>query len=187
MGKRGAVFLDRDGVINACPVHWYITSWKEFRFLPGVLEALRELHLSGERVFILSNQSGVGRRIFKRSQLNGITRRMLSAIRKSGGKIQQVYYCTHPAQSGCGCRKPLDGMPRKAARRFRIDLGRSFVVGDQEIDIQMSRSAGCRGILVLSGKHTRLSAKTLAVQPDRIFRGLPEAVRWILKERRRTC
>ena len=178
----GAVFLDRDGVVNACPTHRYITSWKEFRFLPGVLKALRTLALHGERVLIVSNQSGVGRGLLQDSQLRLITRRMAAAIRRAGGKVQSVLYCVHRAEEGCGCRKPRIGMLLRAARRCTIDLKKSFVVGDQETDILMGRSAGCRTILVLSGKHTRRSAKELTVLPDRISGNLEEAVHWILKQ-----
>lgn len=181
--KRGAVFLDRDGVVNACPSGRYITVWEEFRFLPGVLKALKELAARGERVFIVSNQSGVSRGELKRSQLTEITRRMLLAVRRSGGRIRSVQYCIHRSQDGCGCRKPRIGMLKKAARRYGVDLKKSFVVGDQETDIGMGRTAGCRTVLVLSGKQGRGGAKAMAVRPDRIARNLPEAVRWILRER----
>jgi len=183
--KKGAVFLDRDGVVNACPTHRYITTWKEFRFLPGVLKALRILAYHGKPVFIISNQSGVGRGLLKNSQLQIITRQMLRTIRRAGGKVQSVRYCVHQLEDGCGCRKPRIGMLEEAVRRYSVDLKKSFVVGDQETDILMGRSAGCRTILVLSGKHTRQSTQELTVLPDRVARNLEEAVHWILNGARR--
>ncbi|MBI3616121.1 MAG: HAD family hydrolase [Candidatus Omnitrophica bacterium] len=181
--KRGAVFLDRDGVINVCPTRRYITRWKEFRFLPGVLKGLRILALHGRTVIVVSNQAGVGRGYFRRSELELITRRMLERIRRTGGKIRAVYYCTHRFDAGCPCRKPKIQLLKKAAGKFSIDLTRSFVVGDHETDILMGRSAGCRTIHVLSGRQSRKDVRQWAVHPDRIAKDLAEAIRWILKQR----
>ena len=172
--------MDRDGVINRPPIHRYITTWKEFRFIPGVLKALRTLASHGWTVVVVSNQSGVGRGHLKRSQLGRITRRMKQAVRQSGGKIQSVYYCIHRSEAGCACRKPKIGMLKKAAKKSSLDLTRSFVIGDQETDILMGRSAGCQTILVLSGKHRRIDVKGWSVRPGRIAKDLGEATRWIL-------
>ncbi len=181
--KSGAVFLDRDGVINQTPAKRYVTTWREFRFLPGTLRALRRLSGDGRKVVILSNQAGVGRGIMSRSQLDLITRRMLAAIRRGGGRIDAVYYCTHPPQARCRCRKPRTGLLRRACRRFRVDPGRSFTVGDNATDVAMGHAAGCRTVLVLSGMSSRGDARRMPVRPDRIARALPEAVHWILHAR----
>ena len=109
---------------------------------------------------------------------------MVQAIRRGGGKIRSVYYCIHRSEDGCTCRKPRIGMLKRASRRFSIDLKKSFVVGDQETDILMGRAAGCRTILVLSGKYARRSVKNLAIRPDRTTKDLDGAVRWILKQNR---
>ena len=74
-------------------------------------------------------------------------------------------------------------MLKKAAERFFIDLTQSFVVGDQETDILMGRSAGCQTILVLSGKNSLRKVKKWPLLPDRIAKDLSEAVRWILKQK----
>ena len=182
-GKRpGAIFLDRDGVINACPKARYVTHWRQFRFLPGALEALRVLRSRRKLVVIVSNQSGVGRGVFSRKRLQAITRAMLETVRRAGGNVQAVYYCLHPPENRCGCRKPGTGMLKKAARRFSIDLSRSFVVGDSETDIRMGRSGGCRTVLVLSGRHSRTTARRLSVAPDQTAKGLLQAVSWILRQ-----
>ncbi len=180
--KKPAVFLDRDGVINEPPEHRYITRWEEFRFVPGSLQAIRVLSRHEVTLVIVSNQSGVGRGVMSKPQLNEVSRRMLTAIRRVGGKIHAVYYCTHHPDRNCSCRKPRTGMIRKAVKRFGIDLKRSYVIGDSEVDILMARSAGCGKILVLSGRHNRSSAKHLSVQPDRIAKDLRAAAGWILRE-----
>lgn len=182
---RPAVFLDRDGTINVPPEHRHITRWEEFRFVPGALRAIRRLSKAGWILVVASNQSGVGRKAMTRAALSGITRRMLQEIRRSGGRIDAVYYCLHPPASGCSCRKPRLGMLEKAARALKIDLRKSFVVGDTETDVLMGRAAGCRSILVLTGHQTRKTARRLVVPPDKIVPNLEEAARMILRNRLR--
>ncbi len=178
-----AVFLDRDGVINAPPVppKRYITRWQEFRFLPGSLAALRQLRGAGRKVIILSNQAGVGRRIYSAARLRGITRNMLREIRSSGGRVDAVYYCTHAPEAGCRCRKPRPGLLLRGARRFRIDPRRSFLIGDNATDIRMGEAAGCRTVLVLSGATSRSRARRMKPPPDHTAPDLRAAVRWLLR------
>lgn len=178
---KGAVFLDRDGVINASPQERYVTSWSEFRFLPGVLTALRRLRRSGQTVVVVSNQAGVGRGVMPASALREITRRMRRRARRTGGFIRAVYYCTHRPADRCACRKPKLGLIRRACRRWPIDLKRSVVIGDHLADIAMGQAAGCRTVLVLSGATDRREAGKSGVRPDKISRNLGEAVAWILK------
>ena len=181
--RRRAIFLDRDGVINRTPIHRYVDSWEAFGFLPGVLKALRRLRRAQEIVVVVSNQSGVGRGILSSSRLRDITQKMCRKIQASGGKIHAVYYCTHPPENGCSCRKPRPGMLIKAAKRFSIDLTRSLVIGDQETDILLGRHAGCQTILVLTGRYTLRKVKNFSVTPDRIFKNLESAVSWVLQKK----
>ncbi len=183
--KIGVIFLDRDGVINLPPAGRYISGWDQFRFLPDVLKTLHRLNTRGDRVIVISNQSGVGRGIMTKRQLTEVTRKMVAEIRKNGGHLDAVYYCTHHPEKGCRCRKPHPGMLKKAAARFPIDLKKSFFIGDSETDILTGRFAGCRTILVLTGRHTKETAKQLITQPDRISANLTQAIRWIAQERRR--
>ena len=179
---RGVVFLDRDGTINTAPEHRYITEWEQFRFLPGALGAIRKLRDHGMPVIVVSNQSGVGRGLMSKTALARITRSMRAEVRRAGGHMEAIYYCTHHPDDGCRCRKPHPGMLRKAARERRIDLKRSFLVGDTETDVLTARSAGCRPVLVLTGRQTRTTSRHLTAPPDRIVKDLPQAVRWILRE-----
>lgn len=181
--KPGAIFLDRDGVINTSPDGRYVTSWRRFQFLRGSLSALCALRKAGWRVIVISNQAGVGRRIMTRRNLRDITRRMVKAVYQKGGRIDAVYYCTHLPGSRCACRKPAIGMLRKAARRFPIDLKRSFVVGDNKTDIAMGKKAGCTTVLVLSGQESKAAQRDSSIVADRMARNLAEAVRWIVKQR----
>lgn len=183
--KKRAIFLDRDGVINASPKNRFVTRWSEFQFLPGALEALKSLHDHQELCMVVSNQSGVGRKVMSQRTLTEINRRMVKAVGRHGGRIQAVFTCPHRPGEGCSCRKPRLGMIRRAVQRFSIDLRHSVVVGDSSRDIRMGRLAGCRTLLVLSGKLDQKGALALSVKPDRIVKDLSSAVRWILRKSRR--
>ncbi len=118
------------------------------------------------------------------ARLKSITEKMLKVIRRRGGRIDAVYYCTHSPKNRCPCRKPGTALLQKAARRFSIDLRQSYVVGDDAIDIRMGRSSGCQTILVLSGRHSRASSKPLGIRPDRVAQDLAQAVEWILQHKK---
>lgn len=180
---KGTIFLDRDGVINHPPSEErrYIQTWKEFRFIPGTLKAIRKLHQAKKRVIVVSNQAGVGKKIMTQRQLDDLTRRMQNAIKKAGGKIDAVYYCTHNPSAGCGCRKPGTGLLKKARREFGIDLASSIVIGDSPTDILMGQLAGCATVLVLSGKTHRRVALQMAHPAHYLAKDLDQAVEWILE------
>jgi len=106
-----AVFLDRDGVINRYPGDGkYVTSVKEFRFLPKVKEAIALLTAHKYPIFIISNQAGVGKGLYTQEALSRITEHMLKELSRHRGKVQAVYYCTHRSEDNCSCRKPKAGL-----------------------------------------------------------------------------
>jgi D-glycero-D-manno-heptose 1,7-bisphosphate phosphatase len=146
-----AVFLDRDGVINENRDD-YVQSWEEVRFLPGVWEALGRLSLMPFLVVIVSNQSPIGRGILSQEQVEGINRQIVAEIEAHGGRIDAVYYCPHHPEAGCQCRKPRPGLLFQAAEDLDLDLASSYLVGDAVSDIEAALSAGCRPILVLTGR-----------------------------------
>jgi D-glycero-D-manno-heptose 1,7-bisphosphate phosphatase len=145
-----AVFLDRDGVICEHRPD-YVKSWDEFQFLPGSLEALNELSVFEGPIIVVSNQSCVGRGLVPEDIVRDINSRMVDHIKRSGGRIDDVYFCPHRPEEGCSCRKPATGMLENAAVRYSLDLKNSWMVGDNITDIQMGKSAGCHTILVRTG------------------------------------
>jgi D-glycero-D-manno-heptose 1,7-bisphosphate phosphatase len=146
-----AVFLDRDGVINARrPDH--VKTWSEFRFLPGSLRALRLLAGMGERVVVVTNQSAVGRGLLTPEALASIHARMTLAVGGAGGRIDAVYSCPHVPEGRCRCRKPGIGLLLRAGEALGIDLDRSVLIGDSPCDVEAALAAGCRPILVGGGQ-----------------------------------
>jgi D-glycero-D-manno-heptose 1,7-bisphosphate phosphatase len=177
------VFLDRDGVINKYPGdRLYVTSLKKFRFLPRVKQAVALLTGAGYKIFVASNQAGVGRGIYAQTTLDRITLKMLERIQKQGGKIDKVYYCTHRKEAACFCRKPKPGLLRAAAKEFKFNLKNAYFIGDTVRDIFTAKNAGCRSILVLSGKEKLANRKNWQVKPDFVFFDLLAAAKFLTKK-----
>lgn len=179
-----AIFLDRDGVINKYPGDKeYVTGWRQFRFLPRAKKAIARLHKNGFKIFIISNQAGVGKGIFSQNALDYITKRMLQEIRRAGGNIDNVYYCSHRKDEDCSCRKPRTGLIDKTKKDYPIRMKDSFFIGDTIRDVNTAKSAGSNSILVLSGKEKLSNRKHWEAEPDFIFKDLYEATKFILNQK----
>lgn len=180
-----AIFLDRDGVINRYPGDTkYVTTWREFRFLPRAKKAITQLYKEKYKIFVISNQAGVNKGILSLETLNRITENMLREIKKSGGKIEAVFYCIHRKEENCSCRKPKAGMLYTALKKYRFNLKKTYFVGDTIRDIQTAKEAGCKSVLVLCGKERLSNYKSWGVEPDFIFSDLYETVKFILKPKK---
>lgn len=140
-----AVFLDRDGVINRKPPQGsYITRWEEMQVLPDVPEGIGLLNKLGFRIIVVSNQRCVAKGLVTTAELDSIHQRMCEQLAAAGAKIDGVYYCPHEKKVRCNCRKPAPGMLLAAARKHRLDLTASWMIGDSEIDIEAGKNAGCK-------------------------------------------
>lgn len=145
------IILDRDGVINH-DSDAYIKSPEEWRPIPGSLEAIARLTKAGFRVVVATNQSGVGRGLFDLATLSAIHAKMHQAASALGGRIEAVFFCPHPADAGCTCRKPAPGMVEEILRRFVASPKEVTLVGDSLRDLQAAIAVRCRPVLVLTGK-----------------------------------
>lgn len=151
------IVLDRDGVINF-DSDQFIKSPEEWKPIPGSLEAIARLNEAGWRVVVASNQSGVGRGLFDMDTLNAINEKMTKALAQVGGRLDGIFFCPHPADSTCECRKPKPGMFIQIAERFNVDLAGMPVVGDSLRDLQAGVAVGCKPYLVLTGKGVKTQA-----------------------------
>jgi len=177
-----AVILDRDGVINRYPGDKaYVTSLKKFHFLPSSKKAIVKLNQAGFKVFVASNQAGVGRGIYAKRTLEVITAKMLHEIVKEGGKIHKVYYCIHHKEAGCPCRKPKPGLLKKAAKEFRFSIKNTYFIGDSIRDVITARNAGCKSILVFSGKEKLVNKGNWEAKPDLTFKDLKTAANFLTR------
>ncbi|MDD3374993.1 MAG: HAD family hydrolase [Candidatus Omnitrophica bacterium] len=179
-------FLDRDGVINQFPGFGkYVTKVKDFHFIPGSIEAIVDLTKRGYAIFVVSNQAGVAKGIYSERKLEQINDYMMRHVKKAGGRIKKVFYCRHRSDAGCDCRKPNIGSIERALKiinKESKDAKYAYFVGDDKTDIEAGHNAGCKTILVLSGKNQRKDAKSWAVQPDFIAQTLSDARKIIINE-----
>jgi D-glycero-D-manno-heptose 1,7-bisphosphate phosphatase len=143
-----AVFLDRDGTLMEDP--GYVGDPALVRVFPGVGEALRRLKSGGYRLVIITNQSGIGRGKFTVEDFEAVQRRLMDEL---GDRIiDATYMCPDGPDGKSGRRKPSPAMILEAARDLNLDLRRSWMVGDKDIDVQCGLAAGVRPILVRSGQ-----------------------------------
>jgi D-glycero-D-manno-heptose 1,7-bisphosphate phosphatase len=184
---RSAAYLDRDGVINAMvETSAGIDSPQrpeDFELLPGAAGAIRRLNDLGLAVVVVSNQPGIAKGKSSPALLSATTDLLHAKLAAEGAAVDAVYYCLHHPdavvseyKAVCDCRKPRPGMLLAAAAEHDLDLSRSWMVGDQDRDIEAGRSAGVETILVGSATMTRRDGTAL---PDHVGRDLTDAVHLI--------
>jgi D-glycero-D-manno-heptose 1,7-bisphosphate phosphatase len=115
----------------------------------AVSEIVKQLRERGYKIIIVTNQSGIGRGYFDEAAYRKVEEEVLRQI--GPGLIDATYFCPHGPDQICGCRKPEPGMVSQAAFDHRIDLARSFLIGDKDTDMQCGKSAGVKTILVHTG------------------------------------
>ncbi len=144
-----AVFLDRDGTL--IDDVGYISDPDDVRLVPGAADALRALRGAGFRLVVASNRSGLGRGLVTQDQADAVHQRFVEELERAGAEIDAAYYCPHAPEERCACRKPLPGLIIDAARELELDLERSFMVGNSDVDVAAGEAAGCRTILLADG------------------------------------
>jgi D-glycero-D-manno-heptose 1,7-bisphosphate phosphatase len=147
--KKRAVFLDRDGTISE--EMGYANHLSRFSVFPYAAAAIRRLNEAGLPVIVVTNQSGAARGFFPESLIQEIHAKMEAELAAGGARVDGIYYCPHIRDDNCNCRKPLPGMLERAAAEHSFEVKGSTLVSDRYDDIAMAQTAGCTGILVLSG------------------------------------
>lgn len=181
-GKVKAVFLDRDGTINEDI--GYVSKLENFRLIPGIKPALRILKDMGFKLFVVSNQSGVGRGIISEEVLKSIHEKMFEEFRHDGIELDGISYCPHRPEEKCLCRKPLPKMIKDFVKKHHVDLNRSYVVGDKISDVLTGKNASCKTVLLLSEDESANLDEDDDEWPfpDYVAENLSGAVEWILKD-----
>ena len=155
--KQKAVFLDRDGVINKYV--GFLRNIDDFELLDGVSKAIRKIHDSGYLAIVVTNQPVIARGEVSFAELAEIHNKMETLLGEDGAYLDAIYFCPHHPDKGfdgeipelkfdCDCRKPKPGMLIKAAKKFNIDLTKSWMVGDSDSDIMAGKNAGCSTVLI---------------------------------------
>lgn len=169
-----AVFADRDGVI--AEDLGFAHKVKDFRLAKNAVEGLKLL--KGFKLFIVTNQSGIGRGYFRFEDFLQYNNRVVEELKKNGIKIEKTYVCPHAPDDNCECRKPKIKFLKDAEKESGINLSKSFMIGDKKIDIKMGQNAGCRSILVLTGSGMKEKENAEA---DYVAEDLLDAAKWIIK------
>ena len=176
MNQRAAVFLDRDGVLNRAIVRegrpYPPSTLEELEILPGVVNAIDRFQSAGLLVIVVTNQPDLARGTQNKAFVDSIHGFLQLIL-----PLDAILVCGHDDADDCPCRKPRPGMLLEAARRFHIDLSRSFMVGDRWRDISAGIAAGCRTFLIGDGY-----GEAFPDPPDAVFPSLSEASDQILKE-----
>ena len=159
--KQKAIFLDRDGTIN----HYvgFLRTANEFELAYGSAEAIRKINLSGYLAIVVTNQPVIARGETTFEELKKIHNKMETLLGEEGAYLDGIFYCPHHPHKGyegeiqelkivCDCRKPKPGMLFKAENDFNIDLSKSYMIGDSDIDVEAGRAAGCKTKKIQEGQ-----------------------------------
>ena len=143
------LFLDRDGVINKKLENDYVKHWIEFEFLDGAMDALKYLAGIFGRIVVVTNQQGIGKKLYRIEDLELIHKNMVYEINYHGGRIDKVYFSPYLDAENHPTRKPGIGMAILAKADFpEIDFNKSIVIGDSMSDMGFGRRAGMKTIFI---------------------------------------
>jgi D-glycero-D-manno-heptose 1,7-bisphosphate phosphatase len=165
-----AVFVDRDGTLME-EVE-YCREPEKVKLLPGVKEGLARLREAGYRVVIITNQSGIGRGLITLAEYEAVQKKLLKLLGR--GAVHAVYFCPETPEEATERRKPGCGMVMEAAYDMRLDLSRSWFIGDKRSDVECALAAGVRPVLVRTGYGKEQDATGAKVAED--FTGAVDAV-----------
>jgi D,D-heptose 1,7-bisphosphate phosphatase len=182
-----AIFLDRDGVLN--PDKNLIARTEDYELFPHTAKAIKKINESDYLAVVVTNQSVVARNLCTEEELRVIHNKLDTLLGLEHAKLDALYYCPHHPDKGypeenlkykieCDCRKPKPGMLLWGARDLNIDLKKSFMIGDDQRDIEAGNRAGVTTIGIMNGNGLK---KTKSV-PDYYFSNLAEACNFIIDD-----
>jgi D-glycero-D-manno-heptose 1,7-bisphosphate phosphatase len=164
---RPALFLDRDGVINADK--GYVSRIEDFEFIEGAAETIAAFNARGWYVFVVTNQSGIARNYYTEDDMHALHAWMEARLAERGAKIDRIYYCPYHEEGenlryrrDSFDRKPKPGMLLRAMADFPVKRELSFLIGDKEADLEAARAAGVAGFLFTGGNLAQFAEWTLA-------------------------
>ena len=169
--KKITIFLDRDGII--CRDHgYYITRWSQFEFMPHIFDVLWVFKERGYRVIVVTNQTP-----HYDKEIMDIHDKMRAEIYKNGGRIDNVYFCSHNRGDDCHCRKPKSGMFIEAKKNFPdIDFRNSFMIGDRWEDMDAASALGIKTCMLIN---RLIDLHKCKVEPDFCISDISQAIRLV--------
>ncbi len=149
MGHK-AIFFDRDDTL--IQDKGYMHDPTDLIFFPESISTLRELQEKGFLLFIVTNQSGIGRGYFQEADMHKFNQHMLAELKTAGIEIKDIVFCPHAPENNCECRKPSPKLINDLCEKYDIDKNLSYMVGDKESDIKAGENAGLTSIKITSGE-----------------------------------
>jgi D-glycero-D-manno-heptose 1,7-bisphosphate phosphatase len=169
---RRFVILDRDGTIIVDKN--YLADPEGVELIAGAAMGLRRLAQLGLGLIVVTNQSGIARRLFDWSAVQAIHQRMADLLAVEGVRLDGIYVCPHTAEDGCTCRKPRPGLVQQAALELAFEPRMSFVIGDKASDVALGAALGATTFLVRTGYGAEVESQGL-VDPDHVVDDLEQA------------
>lgn len=145
-----ALFLDRDGIINID--HGYVSQIDDFEFSDDIFDLLHLFTNAGYLLFIVTNQSGIGRKYYTHKDFETLTQWMIDILHEKHINIKEVQYCPHKPEDNCDCRKPATGMIDNILEKYSIDLSHSWIIGDKQSDIDLGLNANIQNSIAIGNK-----------------------------------
>jgi D,D-heptose 1,7-bisphosphate phosphatase len=178
--KQKCVFLDRDGTINT--YNDFVRKPENLKLIDGAARAIKNINNLGFLVIVITNQPVIARGEVDFETLDLIHMKMETDLGKEGAYLDDIYYCPHHPDKGfkgekpeykiiCDCRKPKPGMILDAAKKYNIDLAKSYMAGDHNRDIECAVNAGCKPVFISNGEG---KAEDISVPDAQIFSSLNE-------------
>lgn len=176
-----SVILDKDGTLNFDVEGGYIHKVDDLRFIPKVIEGLKLLSDAGFLLIIITNQSGIGRGVFKTEDFRRFIGHECDELEKHGIVISGVYHCPHKPSDECGCRKPGNKLFERAVRDHKLDIYNTWGIGDQYKDLKPLYDMGCRNlILVNTGeKGVDVENKVPCYTAENMLEAAKRCLKWI--------
>lgn len=149
-----AIFLDRDGVLINNHEHYYIWKQEQMQLVDGVFENLKLLIQKGFLLFIVSNQGGISKKIYTKTDILKLHEELNQSLKNNGIEIQEIVFCPHhPEIEQCMCRKPESLLIDKLVAKYKLCKSASYFIGDSESDMQAASKAGIQGIKIVANQN----------------------------------
>lgn len=180
--KIKALFLDRDGTVIKEKPGVYLCDPKKVELYKNTKSAFKLFKELGYKIFIVSNQSGIGRGYFTEKEVLAVHKKLLSLLKPY--KVEEIIFCPHAPSENCSCRKPAPAMGLKLIKKYNVDKAGSFVIGDKKSDMDFARNLNIRSVLVLTANGKKQQKKYEKDLKDvKICRDLLGAAKYIQKQR----
>jgi D-glycero-D-manno-heptose 1,7-bisphosphate phosphatase len=151
---RNAIFLDRDGVLTNNRDHYYIWKQDQLQFVDGVFGNLQLLAQHGFLLFIVSNQGGISKNLYRREDTQNLHKQIDKCLKDNHIEVQEIVFCPHhPDYEKCFCRKPDSLMIDKLIAKYNLSKTGSYMIGDSKSDMEAAQKAGTNSIKIISNQN----------------------------------